>query len=135
MKKLLLTCLFTIAITVQFQAQDNSEFKKETIEFIKLTGATSAFENAIAQIGASVSTENKEAYNKEANGTLVGLYDKIAELYMAEFTQKEIKELTAFYHTNLGKKLAKKQLVLAQKAMQFGQSWGMEVGAIAQKYN
>lgn len=135
MKKILLVALFATAITFQSQAQDNSEFKKQTIEFIKLTGAGSAFENAIAQIGASVSAEKKEAYTKEANGTLVGLYDKMAGLYMAEFTEKEIKELVAFYNTDLGKKLAEKQLGLTQKAMQFGQSWGMEVQGIAQKYN
>ena len=133
MKNILLVCLFMVAIATQ--AQDTSDFKKETVEFLKMTGAGAAFENAIAQIGAGVSEENKEAYTKEANGTLVGLYDKMAELYMAEFTQDEIKELVTFYNTDLGKKLAEKQFGLSQKAMAFGQSWGMEVSAIAQKYN
>lgn len=133
MKKVLLVCLFMLAVTTQ--AQENGDFKKETVEFIKITGAASAFENAIAQIGVGVSEENKEAYTKEANGTLVGLYDKMAELYMEEFTQEEISELVAFYNTDLGKKLAEKQLGLTQKAMMFGQSWGMEVSGIAQKYN
>jgi uncharacterized protein len=122
-------------VAIATQAQDTSDFKKETVEFLKMTGAGAAFENAIAQIGAGVSEENKEAYTKEANGTLVGLYDKMAELYMAEFTQDEIKELVTFYNTDLGKKLAEKQFGLSQKAMAFGQSWGMEVSAIAQKYN
>ncbi len=133
MKKILLVCLFMLTITVK--AQDNTEFKNVTVEFIKLTGAGAAFESAIAQIGAGVSEANKEAYTKEANGTLDGLYTKIANLYMAEFTQDEIKELVAFYNTALGKKLAEKQLDLTQKAMMFGQSWGMEVQGIAQKYN
>lgn len=133
MKKILLVCLFMVAIATQ--AQDNANFKNETIEFIKITGATTAFDNAIAQIGASVSDENKDAYTKEANATLDGLYDKMAELYMTEFTPDEIKELVAFYNTDLGKKLASKQTTLAQKAMMYGQSWGMEVQAIAQKYN
>lgn len=135
MKKVLSVCLFMVAIVTQAQEQDNLEFQKETVEFIKLTGAGAAFENAIAQIGAMVPEANKESYTKEANGTLDGLYIKMAELYMAEFTQDEIKELIAFYHTDLGKKLAEKQLGLTQKAMAFGQSWGMEVGQIAQKYN
>tara|TARA_R110000868_G_scaffold252763_5_gene509471 strand:+ start:1379 stop:1750 length:372 start_codon:yes stop_codon:yes gene_type:complete len=117
------------------QAQENTEFKTETIEFIKLTGAGAAFDNAIAQIGAMVSPDNLEAYTNEANGTLDGLYDKMADLYMGEFTQDDIKQLVAFYSTDLGKKLAEKQLGLTQKAMMFGQNWGMEVQAIAQKYN
>src|SRR5690606_4120524 len=100
MKKALLV-LF-LFVTVAIQAQDTSEFKKETIEFIKLTGSGAAFDDAISQIGAMVSEANKEAYQKEANATLNGLYDKLADLYMTEFTQTEIKELVAFYHTDLG---------------------------------
>jgi len=124
-----------IATANQINAQNDLEFKKETIEFIKLTGAGAAFENAIAQIGFKVSEANKKAYTEEANSTLIGLYEKMADLYMAEFEQDEIKELVKFYHTDLGKKLAEKQLGLTQKAMMFGQSWGMEVQEIAQKYN
>ena len=133
MKKILLVCMLMVLFATQ--AQDNTDFKSETVEFLKITGAGAAFENAIAQIGAGVSEENKDAYTQEANGTLVGLYDKMADLYMAEFTQDEIRELVAFYNTDLGKKLAEKQVGLAQKSMSFGQSWGMEVSAIAQKYN
>ncbi len=133
MKKYLFVAMFVTAFATQ--AQDNAEFQNETIEFIKLTGAGAAFENAIAQIGTMVSAENKEAYTKEASGTLEGLYTKMAELYMAEFTRDEVKKLIAFYNTDLGKKLAEKQLGLTQKAMAYGQTWGMEVQGIAQKYN
>lgn len=133
MRKVLLAV--TLLFAVATQAQDQSEFETETIEFIKLTGAGAAFESAIGQIGAMVSPENKEAYTKEANGTLSGLYGKMAGLYMEAFTRDEIKKLSDFYHTDLGKKLATKQLSLTQKGMMFGQSWGMEVQAIAQKYN
>ncbi|XCF06537.1 DUF2059 domain-containing protein [Tamlana crocina] len=134
MKKLLLLYGFLVFAITQVQAQDHSDFKNETIEFLKLTGAGDAFVNAIDQIGVMVSADKKEAYTKEAKGTLIGIYDKIAELYMTEFTHEEIKKLTAFYNTDLGKKLAKKQLGLTQKAMAFGQTWGMEVQGIAQKY-
>jgi hypothetical protein len=116
------------------QAQENSEYKNETIEFLKTTGAGAAFENAITQIGAMVPETNRAAYINEAQGTLVGLYDKLAELYMGEFTQEEITQLVVFYKTDLGKKLANKQLSLTQKAMSFGQTWGMEVQEIAKKY-
>ena len=54
---------------------------------------------------------------------------------MNEFTEAEIKELTAFYHSELGKKLAQKQLYLSQKTMMLSQTWGVEVQSIAQKYN
>ena len=133
MKKLLLVCVLMLTITVK--AQDHTEFKNVTIEFIKLTGAGAAFEKAIALIGSGVTEANNEAYTEEAKGTLDALYVKMAELYMAEFTQDEIKELVAFYKKDLGKKLAEKQLGLTQKAMKYGQSWGIEIQGIAQKYN
>lgn len=133
MKKV--TLVFALLFSIVIQAQQSVEFKNETIEFIKMTGAGATFDQAIAQIGSTVPETNKAKYLEEANKTLDGLYGKMADLYMAEFSQDEIKELSAFYKTDLGKKLANKQLELTQKAMQFGQSWGMEVGAIAQKYN
>lgn len=133
MKKAIL--LLSLFFTVITYAQETSEFKKETIEFIKLTGSGAAFDDAISQIGAMVPEASKEAYKQEATATLDGLYEKLADLYMTEFTQDEIKELVAFYNTDLGKKLAEKQLSLTQKGMMLGQSWGMELQTIAQKYN
>lgn len=133
MKKIILLAAFVVAFATQ--AQDNTTYKQETIEFIKITGSGAAFEGAISQIGMSVSEDKKEAYIKEANGTLEGLYANLADLYMKEFTQAEIKELVAFYKTDLGKKLASKQMSLGQQGMMLGQSWGMEVGVIAQKYS
>ncbi|MBP93437.1 MAG: hypothetical protein CMC55_04900 [Flavobacteriaceae bacterium] len=121
-------------LTVSISAQETTEFKKQTIEFIGLTGATSAFDDAISQIGARVPEANKAAFKKEANGTLDKLYEQLADIYMEEFTQDEIQELVAFYKTDLGKKLASKQSLLTQKGMILGQSWGMEVGQIAQKH-
>ena len=133
MKNTLLLVLFLLTLTTQAQ-QETTDFKSETIAFIKLTGAASAFEDAIGQIGFKISEENKEAYTKAALGTLDALYNQMADLYMSEFTQNDIKELVVFYNTDLGKKLAEKQLGLTQKAMSFGQAWGMEVSQIAQKY-
>jgi len=133
MKNLLLA--FVLVFTLSVNAQEDADFKAETIEFIKITGSAKAFENAIDQLGNMVSQENKEAYKKEANGTLDELYGELATLYMQEFTKEEIRELVKFYKTDLGKKLASKQVALAQKGMMMGQSWGMKVQGIAKKYN
>ncbi len=132
------TCFFiAIATFLVFEgmAQENSDFKTETIEFLKLTGATKAFENGIAQLGAGVPQANKSAYLEEASATLDDIYGKVADLYMQEFTQDEIGELIGFYSSDLGKKVADKQLGLSQQIMQIGQSWGMNVQQIAQKYS
>ncbi len=132
MKKIILLGAFLIAFAGQ--AQDDTVFKSETIEFIKLTGATASLESAIDQIGMMVPDANKATYKKEASATLPGLYGKMAELYMKEFTAAEIKELVAFYKSPLGIKMASKQNSLMQQSMVFGQTWGMELQGIAQKH-
>jgi hypothetical protein len=132
MKKIILLGAFVMAFAVQ--AQDNATFKNDAIELIRATGVDSAFDDAIAQIGTNVADEKKEAYTKEANGTLSALYSAMADLYVKEFTHAEVKELIAFYKTDLGKKLSLKQSVISQKAVSIGQHWGFDVQGIAQKY-
>ena len=133
MKKLVFVAVMLLSVSLV--AQDNADFKKETIEFIKLSGSSKAFEDAISQIGMNVPADKKDAYTKEANETLGDLYSQLADIYMKEFTQEEIKTLVEFYNTDLGKKLASKQALMAQKGMMIGQTRGMQVGQIAQKYS
>lgn len=132
-KRVLLVCLFMAMIPFA-KAQENPQFTADTVEFLKLTGAGAAFDQAVMQIGAIVSAENKEAYAKEAATSVDLLYTKMAAMYMEEFTHDEIKELLKFYNSDLGKKMASKQMSLMQKGMSLGQTWGMELQQIAQKY-
>ncbi len=132
MKKIIL--LGALIFAFSLQAQDKVAFKNDAIKLMKSTGAGSTFDNAIAQIGAGVAKDKKEKYTAEANGTLKDLYSKMADLYTAEFTHDEVKELLKFYDSDLGKKMASKQLLITQKSMMLGQSWGRELQGIAQKY-
>ena len=132
MKKVAFAIILFLAVNVQ--AQEKSVLQTKSEELIKLTGAGKAFEDAIAQIGAGVGADKKEAYKKEAEGTLGEIYDKLGALYAEEFTEEEIDSLISFYNTDLGKKLSVKQLQISQKAMMVGQTWGMKVSGIAQKY-
>ena len=74
-RAILLLCLMFTAFVVK--AQNDKDYKEETIEFIKLTGSGNALDTAIAQLGATVPESSKEAYLKEANETLEGLYEKL----------------------------------------------------------
>jgi hypothetical protein len=132
MKKLLFAILLFSAVALQ--AQENTIMNTKALSLIKASGATNAFDDAIAQIGMAVPADKKDAYTAEANGTLDKIYIQLADLYAKEFTESELDELIKFYDTDLGKKLSIKQNLISQKAMMIGQSWGMEVGGIAQKY-
>ncbi|KAB1066534.1 DUF2059 domain-containing protein [Tamlana haliotis] len=132
MKNLLFTCLLLV---VSFtQAQNKEAYKKDAIKLIKLTGASSAFEAGIEQIGAVVSEKNKAKYTKKAEASLVDLYDDMADLYMEEFTQEEIKELLGFYNSPIGKKFASKQLELTKKGVELGKDWATDLQNLAQRY-
>jgi hypothetical protein len=134
MKKIILLGAFILAFSAQ--AQENVAFKNDAVALIKATGADASFDGAITQIGTAVGVaqDKNEQYIAEANGTLKGLYSKMADLYTAEFTHDEVKELLKFYDSDLGKKMASKQMLISQKGMMMGQKWGMEVQGIAQKY-
>lgn len=133
MKRRIMTCLlFVFAIGIS--AQESNQFKKDAIKFIKLTGTETAFEKVIEQLEAEIPEVNLEAYRKAALKTTDALYGKIADLYMEEFSHAEIKELIVFYGTDVGKKLAKKQLLLVEKGIGLGQNWGVEMQQLATKY-
>ncbi|WP_394747972.1 DUF2059 domain-containing protein [Spongiimicrobium salis] len=133
MKKQIITFLLFV-FTLGISAQENDQFKEDTIKFIKLTGTETAFDGVIAQLETEIPEVNLEAYRKAALKTTDELYDKIAGLYMEEFSHAEIQELISFYNSALGKKMAEKQLMLTQKGMGLGQNWGIEMQQLATKY-
>jgi hypothetical protein len=49
------------------------------------------------------------------------LKDDMVKIYMTEFTEPELKELTAFYNTPLGKKTVQKMPALMAKGAEMGQ--------------
>ena len=129
MKKLIITMAFFGVLSTQAQ-----DYKSDTIAFIKKTGSTALFDQAISQVGMMVPEDKKDAYTIEATGTLEDLYTQLADLYMKEFSEEEIKTLNTFYESDLGKKLASKQTVLTQQGMVIGQSWAMKLQEVAKKY-
>lgn len=132
MKKLLFLLIATSSFGLY--AQETSTALDKAIRLIKATGADNSFEDAVVQIGAMVPEKNKAAYMAEAKETFTDIYHQLGAIYAEELTEAEMDEIISFYESDLGKKLASKQALLAQKGMAIGQTWGMKVGQIAQKY-
>jgi hypothetical protein len=81
----------------------------------------------INQSSANVPADKKEKFIEVMN-TFMAKYlnwdlikDQMAAMYAQEFTEKELKDLSVFYKSPLGKKLNEKQPVLFQKSAQVGQ--------------
>lgn len=54
--------------------------------------------------------------------------DMTAPHYADAFTVAEIKQITAFYQSDIGKKLVKEQPAIMQKSMMQGMQWGQKIG-------
>ncbi|WP_372744665.1 DUF2059 domain-containing protein [Lutibacter sp.] len=131
MKKILLIVVACFSLTVN--AQQDDQYITDAKNLVKIV-SESAFTPMIDQFASMVSADKKEALIADVKATFPELYAKMAEIYMEEFSHSEIKELLAFYATPIGKKLADKTGELSQKGMIAGQSWGMKLQGIIQKY-
>ncbi len=132
MKKIIVIALVLVS-SMTFAQQKDSAFQKDAEKLVSIV-SEGTFDMMINQFKSLVTGEKQEAFIKEIKGTLPSLASKMAKIYMEEFTHSEIKELLKFYETPVGKKLAKKTGVLAQKGMKAGQEWGFGLQEIIQKY-
>ena len=56
------------------------------------------------------------------------LLDQIAMLYAQRLTTAELKEISSFFKSPLGRKFAGMQAGLAQQSMTLGRAWGQKIG-------
>ena len=62
----------------------------------------------------------KQFFNKHMTGPL--MIEEFAQLYMGEFSEDELNDITRFYQTPTGMKAIEKLPILAQKGAIWGQS-------------
>ncbi len=132
MKKLLLTFAFVLAAATGF-AQD-SAFKQDAIKYIELSGQAKSFEMLTDNLVSNVPAEKQADFKKELKTSLNDLTERMAEMYMEEFTHDDIKQFIKFYESPAGKKLTEKTEVLYTKGQAVGQEWGMGLQSMMMKY-
>lgn len=132
MKKFL--TLLVVVATVQFGFSQEDSFKKDVLRFMEMSGATAPIKSVSEQIKTMVPEEQHEEFQKDFDATLPSLFSKIADAYMEEFTHKDIKQILAFYESEVGRKLSAKQAILYDKAEQAGEHWGLDLQLVMMKY-
>lgn len=132
MKKLILT--FLLILTAQLSSAQEVAFKADCIKVIRISGATAQMETAKKQIMGMISEEKHDAFGKEFDAYLPSLYDKMADIYMAEYSHEDIKAMISFYESTVGKKMSGKAGTILEKSMAAGQEWGMELQEMMGKY-
>ncbi|UUC46855.1 DUF2059 domain-containing protein [Flavobacterium cerinum] len=133
MKKIVLTFAFVLAAQIGM-AQTNDAFKKDVLKVIEVTGSASQMKIAKDQILKMIPKEKQAAFLVEFDASLPSLYEKIANVYMQEYTHDDVKQILKFYETPVGKKMTEKAGVIAEKNMAASQEWGSSLQGMMMKY-
>ena len=129
--------LIALGSPVSAQQQPSPAATATAKEIITLTGATNLFTPIVPgvveqakilflQQDPSLSNDlNAVAVDlrKQLTPRLAEVTDEVAKLYATNFTEKELKDLLAFYKSPLGAKLIKDQPVIAEGSVRFAQAW------------
>ena len=132
MKKLLLTIAFVLVAQVGM-AQD-AAYKADAIKVLTLSGSAATMDSAKKQILGMIPEAKQAAFLVEFEASLPSLYDKLADIYMKEYTHADLKEMIKFYETPVGKKIASKAGVIYEQSTKAGQEWGQGLQPMMMKY-
>ena len=148
MKRLFLFLAIVILSTNICFSQDNTVYKNSLEKMLIASGAEANYKVAITQMVNMMQKQRNdipvEFWNKLSEeflkSSMTELLDLLVPVYQKQLTVAELDELTAFYHSPIGKKFAEKSPLIMQGAMQAGQQWGMKIGQqiaekLKEKYN
>jgi uncharacterized protein len=131
MKKLLLTLVLVLAAQLTF-AQD--AFKKDVVKYLALSGQRTTFEMLMKDLEANIPADKLADFKKEMTVAIDDLMNRMADLYMKEFTHDDIKAAIAFCESPVGKKITAKSEVLYTQGKEIGQEWGASLQPLLMKY-
>jgi hypothetical protein len=86
------------------------------------------------QIMAMVAEAKQADFSKDFDAAMPAFYDKVAAIYMKEYTHADVKEMIKFYESPVGKKMAEKAGVLFEQSMLAQQEWGAGLQELMMKY-
>jgi hypothetical protein len=129
MKKTIVLLVLVLLMYVPGQAQTNSSHYKAAETLMQTMNMKQILDESLNQMLAmqiknNPSLESAEPTLKAFFGKYMsweGLKEDYIKIYMAEFTEKELKDMNAFYKTETGKKMAARQATIAMKGAQLGQ--------------
>jgi hypothetical protein len=133
MKKLLMVATFAFVSHAGFAQQDEA-LKKDVLKVIEMSGAANQMKTAKDQILQMVPKEKQAAFIVEFDATLPSFYDKIAAIYMEEYTKEDIKAMLAYYESPVGKKISANAGVIMEKSQKAGLEWGEGLQGMMMKY-
>ncbi|MFD1095575.1 DUF2059 domain-containing protein [Salegentibacter chungangensis] len=136
MKKILLSLAIILSITSVAQAQSQNTYDAALKEMFELNGSEEAYKTVIREMVkmqkeqySNISEEIWDDVEKEFLKTsLDDLVQMLSPVYKKYMSQSDLEEITAFYRTPAGEKLAKNTPMILQESMQVGREWGRQLG-------
>lgn len=137
MKKLFLLVTITILTVGVASAQTDSTYKKSLAEMLQASGSEATFKSSVAQmivmfkqqkpeVPAAIWDEVELAFTKNITADLLTM---LLPTYQKHLTEQDLRNITAFYKSPSGIKLALENPAIVKESMQAGQQWGMRIGA------
>ena len=142
--KRILAALSLLLLALPCHADDLTPEKKADIEkLIQMTGAMAVArqigETMTSQVTAAIRAQRPDippqlldAVGQEINGVvrdnLPALLAPVEALYHRHFTHEELKQVIAFYETDVGRKMIHELPLLLKESMAVGSAWGQSLG-------
>lgn len=130
--------IFALVLLMGFSANaqiSDPSYKKKILKVVRIQGAQDfAINQAIEQMGKMVPDEKKDEFEKEMNSYFDKLIDQTADVYMQNYTEKEVDALYDFYNSPIGKKIQRKMPKILEESNQISQEFAQEIMPLVQKY-
>jgi hypothetical protein len=134
MKKVLLVFAFVITSHISSAQTYDAAFKQDVMKMMEVSGAAGQYEAALSMILKNVLPEKQAALKADLLESIKLMQDKMAIIYMEEFTHDDIKEIIKYYESPAGKKFAEKSGIIFEKSQTAAMEWSLELQKIAERY-
>lgn len=134
MKKLILTFAILLVAHFGFSQSADEALKKDVIKVIERSGAAGQMTSAKKRLIKMIPEEKQAAFLVEFDALLPKVYEATAKVYMEEYTKDDIKAMLAFYESPVGKKMAEKSEIIANKSQDAMKDLQEEIQAVVMKY-
>ena len=132
MKKFLFAVVFALVSQVGFSQEKPT--REDVMQVIEKSGASGQLSAAKKQVLQMIPQEKQAAFVIEFDAILKKANDATVDVYMQEYTKEDIQAMLAFYNSPVGKKMAAKAEVIAQKSQESMMSLQGEIQAMMMKY-
>ena len=136
--KLIMIVSLIFLVTSQLSAQEtiSEDYKNALREMLDASGIKQNYDTMIKGMFdmyrrqmSEVPSEIMDGMEKEFSGdALEDLINLLIPIYHKHLNIEDIKQLTAFYNSEVGKKFVEKTPVIMREAMIVGEDWGKSIG-------